>query len=105
MGRVHYNQTDVARKAGVSQMTVSRYFVDDSYVSKKTRQKIKAAVKKLGYTPNPLARGLRASKTNTIGIIWSLGGPHRTSGMVRSIATGVQQQGYLPFVYDSRCDK
>jgi LacI family repressor for deo operon, udp, cdd, tsx, nupC, and nupG len=38
-------------------------------VNEKTRVKIDAAAKQLGYTPNAMARGLRVGKSNTIMII------------------------------------
>jgi len=59
---------DVAKKAGVSQATVSRVFSSSSYVSKETRKKVLNVAKQLNYQPNALARGLITQKTNIIGI-------------------------------------
>ncbi|OPJ55227.1 LacI family DNA-binding transcriptional regulator [Clostridium oryzae] len=60
---------DVAREAGVSITTVSRVVNNNYPVKKETREKIERAIKKLGYTPNIMARGLITKKTSMIGVI------------------------------------
>ncbi|QFY63780.1 LacI family transcriptional regulator (plasmid) [Rhizobium grahamii] len=60
---------DVARLAGVAISTVSRALANPGRVNEKTRQKIDAAAKQLGYTPNAMARGLRVGKSNIIMIV------------------------------------
>jgi DNA-binding LacI/PurR family transcriptional regulator len=60
---------DVARLAGVAISTVSRALANPGRVNDTTRAKIDAAAKKLGYTPNAMARGLRVGKSNTIMIV------------------------------------
>ena len=60
---------DVARLAGVAISTVSRALANPGRVNEKTRTKIDAAAKQLGYTPNAMARGLRVGKSNIIMII------------------------------------
>ena len=47
---------DVARKAGVSPMTVSRVVNGEGNVRETTREAVLAAVKDLRYAPNPAAR-------------------------------------------------
>jgi LacI family transcriptional regulator len=62
---------DVARAAGVSQTTVSFVINDvpDTHISQATRDRVRAAVERLGYRPNALARGLRRATTDTIGFV------------------------------------
>ncbi|MBN2304188.1 MAG: LacI family DNA-binding transcriptional regulator [Anaerolineae bacterium] len=63
---------DVARLAGVSQPTVSRVLNNTKTsipVSKKTRDKVFAAVKALGYRPNMTARSLRTQRTQMISLL------------------------------------
>ena len=63
---------DIARAAGVSQSTVSRVLNDAVSVvpiAPDTRQRVLDVADRLGYRPNPLARGLRGAKTMLIGII------------------------------------
>ncbi len=60
---------DVAKLAGVAISTVSRALANPGRVNEKTRAKIDAAAKQLGYTPNAMARGLRVGKSNIIMIV------------------------------------
>ena len=60
---------DVARAAGVSTATVSRCLNDAEKVTEKTRERVLAAVERLGYTPNFGARAMAAKRTFTIGAI------------------------------------
>ncbi|GAA0177330.1 substrate-binding domain-containing protein [Clostridium sediminicola] len=61
--------SDIAKKSGVSQATVSRVLNDSGYVKKDTREKVLKVMKELNYTPNAIARSLSRNKTNTIGVI------------------------------------
>jgi LacI family transcriptional regulator len=62
---------DVARLAGVSQTTVSFVVNNAPNVSipEETRERVLAAVEKLGYRPNALAQGLRMQRSNILGFI------------------------------------
>ena len=62
---------DVARAAGVSQTAVSFVINDvpDAHIAQETRERIWAAVERLGYRPNAIARGLRRDTTETIGFV------------------------------------
>jgi LacI family transcriptional regulator len=60
---------DIAKKANVSVMTVSRVLNNPEKVSKKTIQKIYQVMDDFGYQPSHIARSLVKKKTNTIGII------------------------------------
>lgn len=61
--------TDVARAAGVSKNTVSRYLNERGYISQKTKDNIRNAIDELHYQPNQIARSLYTSKTNLIGLV------------------------------------
>jgi LacI family transcriptional regulator len=60
---------DVAKRAGVAPITVSRVINNSGYISQTTRERVVAAVKELGYVPNTLARGLRSKRTNTLALV------------------------------------
>ncbi|RDU38256.1 LacI family transcriptional regulator [Neobacillus piezotolerans] len=60
---------DVAREAGVSVATVSRYINNNGYVSENTLNKIKHVMEVLNYHPNEIARGLARKRTNTIALV------------------------------------
>jgi LacI family transcriptional regulator len=61
---------DVAQAAGVDASTVSRVLNNQAAqrVAADTRGRILAKARELGYQPNPLARGLRTSRTHALGI-------------------------------------
>lgn len=61
--------SDVAKRAGVSAMTVSRVVNGRSGVSKKTRARVEQSIGELSYRPNSLARGLKANRSATIGLL------------------------------------
>jgi LacI family transcriptional regulator len=60
---------DVAREAGLSQSTVSRALRGDARVATETRERVLAAARRLGYTPNALGRNLAQRSTRTIGMV------------------------------------
>ena len=59
----------VAERAGVGIGTVSRAINNSGSISPKTKEKVLAVVKELGYRPHASARGLARRKTNTIAVI------------------------------------
>lgn len=63
-------QKDVARIAGVSIASVSRYLNKSGYISKSTEIKIISAIKETGYRINFAARSLKSRRSGTIGCIF-----------------------------------
>ena len=63
-------QQDVARRARVSYMTVSRVINNKPNVNKETRARVLEAIKELSYYPNTAAQTLSGSPTNNVGIIF-----------------------------------
>ncbi len=59
---------DIAREIGISASAVSKAINGYSDISEETRQRVLEAVRRMGYTPNILARGLIRRQTNTIGL-------------------------------------
>jgi LacI family transcriptional regulator len=60
---------DVADRAGVGMMTVSRVLNGTARVSAKTSARVSRALKDLQYQPNLMARALRGHRTHSIGVI------------------------------------
>lgn len=60
---------DVAKEAGLSTTTISRFLNNHPYISEVNREKIKKAMEKLNYIPNTAATQLRLNKTYSIGVI------------------------------------
>lgn len=66
----------VAREAGVSAITVSRYFNQPEQVSPERRERIAAVVAELGYVPNLVAGGLASARGRIVGmVIPNISGP------------------------------
>ena len=63
--------SDVAQRAGVSAMTVSRVVNNSGYSSREARARVEAAITELGYVPNALARQLRSKRTKTLALVVS----------------------------------
>ncbi|WP_354687207.1 LacI family DNA-binding transcriptional regulator [Cupriavidus necator] len=61
---------DVAEDAGVSIKTVSRVLNHEPNVTEKTRLKVVESMERLGYRPNPSARGLASKRTNIIALVY-----------------------------------
>ncbi|WP_210242013.1 LacI family DNA-binding transcriptional regulator, partial [Mesorhizobium sp. B2-7-1] len=60
---------DVAVRAGVSTMTVSRVLNEPGKVSEDMRERVLKAVREIGYLPNHLAGSLSSNRSTTIGLI------------------------------------
>ena len=60
---------DIAARAGVNVMTVSRALHGSPLVANETRETILALAKEMNYVPNMSAKFLRGSKTNIVGLI------------------------------------
>lgn len=114
------SSVDVARAAKVSQSTVSRAFTPGLPVSSKTRAKVLAAARKLGYSPDAIARSLIMRRTNIIGIVMAdITNPFypnvldqftsrlQASGkqtLLFNVATGADVDDTLPLVLQYRVD-
>ncbi|WP_052226515.1 LacI family DNA-binding transcriptional regulator [Microbacterium mangrovi] len=59
----------MARKAGVSHQTVTRYLQGFEGIRPSTRERVAAALTELDYRPNSAARLLRSQQTNRIGVL------------------------------------
>lgn len=85
---------DVARRAGVSPVTVSRVINDAPNVNAETRARVEAVVRELNYLPNLAARSLRARATHTLALLV----PDVTNPFWTTVARGVedaaQAEGY-----------
>ncbi|NRQ33034.1 LacI family DNA-binding transcriptional regulator [Nonomuraea sp. NN258] len=86
---------DVAREAGVSHQTVSRVLNDHPNVSPDTRARVEAAIKRLGYRRNLVARALVTRTTRTLGVVsfdTTLYGPAST---IYGIEQAARTAGYF----------
>ena len=85
---------EVAREAGVSTATVSRVINDQRHVRQSTREKVEAAMDRLGYVANRQARGLAGGRSRMVGLlVHELGSSYFTQ-VIRGIDTAVASIGY-----------
>src|SRR5262245_1412627 len=88
---------DIAAVAGVSQSTVSRVLNDVPTrvpIAPETRERVTVAARKLGYRPNPLARGLRGAPTMLLGaVVRDITDPF-FAGAVEALSVAAMGHGY-----------
>ena len=85
---------DVARLAGVGTMTVSRVLSGSVPVSPETARRVRAAVAKLQYRPNELARAFRGHRSGTIGLILPFVYDPFFGSCAQAVTTVAREHGY-----------
>jgi LacI family transcriptional regulator len=97
---------DVARVAGVHPATVSRALNEETrgLVNAETARRVLKAAEKLGYRPNPIARGLKTNQSYTIGVLI----PDLTNPLFPPILRGIEDRletaGYTPLIANTDND-
>ncbi|HEX7682258.1 MAG TPA: LacI family DNA-binding transcriptional regulator [Trinickia sp.] len=91
--------SDVAREAGTGKTSVSRYLNGETNVlSSDLRARIEAAIKRLDYRPNQMARGLKRGRNRLVGLLVAdLTNPY-TVGVLRGIEAACHALGLMPLV-------
>ena len=88
---------DIATLAGVSPSTVSRVLNDVATrvpITDDTRTRVNEAARRLGYRPNPLARGLRGAPTMLLGaVVRDITDPF-FSGAIEALSEAARARGY-----------
>jgi LacI family transcriptional regulator len=89
---------EVARVAGVSAATVSRFLNGTAKVSDEKRKAIESVIDKLNYKPNVLAQNLKTGSSRTIGVLTqSLVSGYFADAMA-GIDEALQGTGYAPLI-------
>ena len=97
---------DVAALAGVHPGTASRAInaATRDLVNEETARRVLAAADELGYRPNPIARGLKTSRSYTVGVLI----PDLTNPLFPRIVRGIQdkleESGYIPLIANTDND-
>ncbi|WP_156300495.1 LacI family DNA-binding transcriptional regulator [Streptobacillus canis] len=90
---------DVAKRAGVSKTTVSRYLNGKyEFMSLKTREKISESIKELEYVPNGMARSLKNKQSKIIGCTIADIENQFSSNIFKGISEVCQKNGYRVLV-------
>ncbi len=92
---------DVAREARVSVFTVSAVINNKGRVSATLGRRVEAAIRKLSYRPNLLARSLAKQQTHTIGmVVTDIANPFFPA-IVRAAEDAAQKAGYSVLLCNS----
>ena len=81
---------DVAARAGVSLMTVSKVLRDARDVSQQTKSRIRQIAEEMGYVPDALARGLRTRRTKLFGLVV----PNVAHPLLTQVAIAVEDRAH-----------
>ena len=93
---------DVARLAGVSEQTVSRTVHDSPSVRPETKERVRAAMRELGYRPNFAGRSLRRGRFKTVGVaMFNITGTGNLDRM-EGFAAAADKHGYAITLTKSR---
>ncbi len=95
---------DVAARAGVSAITVSRALRLPSQVSATLRADIDKAVRELDYVPNLNARALASRRTNLVGVLIPALSQNIFTDVVRGVYDGVGDSGLRVEIANTRYD-
>lgn len=98
------NINDIAKLAGVSRATVSRY-LNGGYVSAEKKEKIGGVIKETGYKPSYQAQMLRTKKTGIIGVILPKINSDAISRMVEGISVVLKKAGYQLLMANTQNDE
>jgi DNA-binding LacI/PurR family transcriptional regulator len=93
---------DVAKLAGVSTATVSRYISGNIPVSKRSAARIKSAIDELHYQPNTAAQILATQKTNTLGLLLYALGDSYFSDLLRGVESRAGEADYFLLIHSVR---
>lgn len=81
---------DVAKRAAVAPITVSRVLNNSGYVSAELRARVEQAAAELHYVPNMLANSFRSSRTHTLALVLT----DITNPFWTSVARGVEDTAH-----------
>lgn len=84
------NIRDIAKRAGYSTSTVSRYLNRSGYVSQTAASKIRQVVSELDYVPNSVAQELSLGQTSTIGVVV----PHMKHPYFTELVAGIMEAAF-----------
>ncbi|WP_091287794.1 LacI family DNA-binding transcriptional regulator [Amycolatopsis xylanica] len=85
---------DVAKEAGVSGQTVSRVANGKTNVDEATRERVLAAMRRVGYRPNSAARALRNGRFSSIGVIISALSTFGNSRTLEAVTAAAAAEGF-----------
>ena len=86
--------TDIARDTGLAVSTISKY-LNHKNILPENEALVEASIKKLGYTPNRIAQGLRAKSSHTVALLIPSKNNYFWGNSVSYITSFLWEQGYV----------
>lgn len=96
--------TEIARLTHVSQPTVSRVLNGSQTVDPGIRERVLACARAHDYQPSALAKGLRGSKTNLLGVLLSDISNSFFADLARAIENRARRDGYSIILFNTDLD-
>lgn len=92
---------DVAREAGVSKATVSRFLNHrDTLLTKDIAKRVEVAVEALAYSPSPMAQALKRGRSRLIGLVVADVSNPFSVAVLRGAEKACQEAGYLLMLFN-----
>jgi LacI family transcriptional regulator, gluconate utilization system Gnt-I transcriptional repressor len=86
--------SEVARHAGVGNITVSRVIRTPGKVAPETRQRVEAAIRELGYVPDQTAGALSSNRSRIVGALISTLGDSVFASTIDGLSRTLRQAGH-----------
>lgn len=94
----------VAARAGVSPITVSRVLRLPDMVARPTRERVEAAMRALGYVPNLVAGSLASARSRAVGVLVPTVANAIFADTIQGISDALEPLGYAVVLAQSRYD-
>lgn len=94
---------EVAAAAGVSPTTVSRVLNNRGYISQETRDKVHAAMERINYAPNDIARAMLNGRLNLVGMIVPFVSSPFHGEVVQVVERTLTENGFKMLLCNSAC--
>lgn len=92
---------DVARLAGVSKATVSRFLNNrDKLLTREISARVETAIAELGYVPSPMAQALKRGRSKLIGLVVADVANPFSVAVLRGAERACQEAGYLVVLFN-----
>ncbi|MES5481621.1 LacI family DNA-binding transcriptional regulator [Bradyrhizobium sp. INPA03-11B] len=96
--------SEVAKRAGVSSITVSRVVRMPDLVAPETRARVEQAMRDLGYIPNLVAGALASARTNSVGVLVPTIANSIFADTVQGLSDKLEPLGFSVILAQSRYD-
>lgn len=95
---------EVAKRAKVSQGTVSRVLNNTGYFSEETKKKVLLAAQELNYIPNRLAQNLSKGKSGLIAIMYPFEGSEALYQLIQGVSESAKSKGESLVFFETNYD-